>query len=274
LTTAPEVPQPASFEVREQIVLQINSPVAFLGVGSIAVSGEPPPLLKLLKPEGVESAFIARKQNETVVENVAAGREAAPAAAQPKIEPRVEPKTEPKMALATTPPTAENRAAINLKQAYDLYLLGRGRFEAGDNAGAIDSYLQSLKLEPGSAEVQLSLGHAYLKLQKDRDAAKAFKDSVKLNPNVAEAHYGLGFVSFRLGRFRDAADAFKKATTVDKRMAKAHYGLALAYQELGMHDSLLEEYRVLETLDKGLAKKLVVTFPQFNFTCRMVRGCP
>jgi hypothetical protein len=57
-------------------------------------------------------------------------------------------------------------------------------------------------------------------------------------------------------------------------MAKAHYGLALAYQELGMHESLLQEYRVLETLDKSLAKKLVVTFPRFNFSCRLLRGCP
>jgi hypothetical protein len=274
VNTAPVVPQPVSFEVREQTVLQLSSSMAFLGGGSIEVDGEPPPLLKPVKPEGVESAFIARKQNEGVVANVAERREPEPAVAQPKIEPRVEPKSEPKKESVTTAPTAENRAAINLKQAYDLYLVGRGRSEAGDHAGAIDSYLQSLKLEPGSAEVQLSLGHAYLKSQKDSDAAKAFKESVKLNPNVAEAHYGLGFVKFRLRRYQEAADAFKKATTVDTKMAKAHYGLALAYQELGMSDRLLEEYRILETLDKGLAKKLIVTFPQFNFTCRMVRGCP
>ena len=135
-------------------------------------------------------------------------------------------------------------------------------------------YLQSIKLEPGSSEVHLNLGHAYLKLQKDRDAVKAFKESIKLNPKVAETHYGLGFSQFRMGRFRDAADAFKKATVLAPRMAKAHYGLSLAYQELGMTDALLEEYRILETLDKSLAKKLVQTFPQFNFSCRLVRGCP
>ena len=57
-------------------------------------------------------------------------------------------------------------------------------------------------------------------------------------------------------------------------MAKAHYGLSLAYQELGNTNALLEEYRILESLDRSLAKKLAQTFPQYNFSCRLVRGCP
>jgi tetratricopeptide (TPR) repeat protein len=125
-----------------------------------------------------------------------------------------------------------------------------------------------------SAELQLALGHSYLKAQKDREAIKAFKDSIKLNPKVAETYYGLGFSNFRLGRFRDAADAFKKATVLQPTMAKAHYGLSLAYQELNNTSGVLEEYKILETLDKSLAKKLAQTFPQYNFSCRLVRGCP
>jgi len=117
-------------------------------------------------------------------------------------------------------------------------------------------------------------GRDFLSQHKDREAIKAFKDSLKLNPNVAEALYGLGFANFRMGRFRDAADAFKKATQLEPRMAKAHYGLSLAYQELGMDKQLIEEYRILETLDKSLAKKLAQTFPQFNFSCRAILGCP
>ena len=117
-------------------------------------------------------------------------------------------------------------------------------------------------------------GHEFLKVQKDREAIKAFKESIKLNPNTAETYYGLGFSSFRLGKFRDAADAFKKATAINPQMAKAHYGLSLAYQELGNTSALLEEYRILERLDKTLARKLAQTFPQFNFSCRLVQGCP
>lgn len=117
-------------------------------------------------------------------------------------------------------------------------------------------------------------GRDFLNQHKDREAIKAFKDSIKLNPDDAEAQYGLGFANFRMGRFRDAADAFKKASVLQPRMAKAHYGLGLAYQELGMEKQLMEEYRVLENLDHVLAKKLAQTFPQYNFSCRVVKGCP
>lgn len=124
------------------------------------------------------------------------------------------------------------------------------------------------------AQFQLALGHTYLKAQKDREAIKAFKESIKLNPNSAESYYGLGFSNFRLGRFREAADGFRRAINLQPRMAKAHYGLSLAYQELNNTSGVLEEYKILETLDKSLAKRLAQTFPQYNFSCRLVRGCP
>ena len=136
------------------------------------------------------------------------------------------------------------------------------------NAEKTDS--PNLKL----AEGLFLAGREFLKLGKDREAIKAFKESIKLNPNVAEAQYGLGFSSFRLARFRDAVEAFKKAVALDPQMAKAHFGLSLAYQELNMTQQLMAEYRILERLDGTLAKKLAQTFPQINFSCRLVQGCP
>jgi hypothetical protein len=171
-------------------------------------------------------------------------------------------------------PAVPNPRITAQKHANDLYVAGREQFDAGDVRGAVELYLQSIKLEPGSAEVFLNLGHAYLKLKNDSDAIKAFKQSVKLNPEVAEAFYGLGFANFRANRFSDAVDAFKKATTLSPRMAKAHYGLALSYQETGYIHGLTAEYRILERLDPSLAKKLEATFPQYNFSCRLLTGCP
>ncbi len=172
------------------------------------------------------------------------------------------------------PPAVPNPKITEQKKANDFYLTGRSQFDAGDVRGSVESYLQSIKLEPGSAEVFLNLGHAYLKLEKDREALKAFQESVKLNPDVAEAQYGLGFVNFRTNRFKSAAEAFKKATTLSPQMAKAHYGLSLAYQELGNEEGLIEEYRILERLDPSLALKLTQSFPNYKFSCRRGIGCP
>ncbi|HEY0727056.1 MAG TPA: tetratricopeptide repeat protein [Pyrinomonadaceae bacterium] len=180
--------------------------------------------------------------------------------------------------IGSNPPSlslakAEAPAPV-LNPAMDLYTTGRNRFEAGDVKGAIEAYLQSIKLEPGSAEVFLNLGHAYLKLQKDTDAIKAFRQSLKINPDQPETQYGLGLASFRRAQFQDAVDAFKKAVTLEPKMAKAHYGLTLAYQELGQSRGVIEHYRILERLDKNLARKVALTFPQYNFSCRQMQGCP
>jgi tetratricopeptide (TPR) repeat protein len=158
--------------------------------------------------------------------------------------------------------------------ANELYLTGRNRFDTGDVNGAVDAYLESIKLEAKSAEVFFNLAYAYLKLEKNNDAIKAFKQSIKLNAEKPETHYGLGLAAFRGRRFKEASDAFKKATILNPEMAKAHYGLSLAYQELGDQKGVLDEYRILERLDKSLAKKLALTFPQYNFSCRRTQGCP
>lgn len=163
--------------------------------------------------------------------------------------------------------TTENKSPNVSTSAYEYYKLGRERFDAGDLKAAVSAYLESVKIEPASAEVHLNLGMTYMRLEKDKEALKAFKEAVRLNPDLAEAQYGLGIASFRMSRFRDASEAFKKATKIVPTMAKAHYGLALTYQELGEQTLLLQELRTLESLDRSLAKKLTQAFPQLT-SCR------
>lgn len=158
-------------------------------------------------------------------------------------------------------------------KAFVLYQAGMMNFESGDAKGAVVAYLESLKLEPESALVNLSLAHAYIRLKKPNDAIKAFKQSIKLNAESAEAHYGLGYTHFEQRHYRDAVNAFKKATKLDPKMAKAHFGLALGYQELGDDRGLMEEYRILQGLDSSLARRLEQTFPDSNLPCRAKPYC-
>lgn len=196
-------------------------------------------------------------------------------------EPKPKVVEEPKPATAPAVPEPHGAEVSDQEVLeYGVLPVAANRVEIeGDPPPLLTSVKSAVKENPEntaqkSAYDLLVEGHEFLKQQKDREAIKAFKESIKLNPNTAETYYGLGFSSFRLGRFRDAADAFKKATTIDAQMAKAHYGLSLAYQELGNTKGLTDEYRILERLDKTLARKLAQTFPQYNFSCRLVQGCP
>ena len=170
----------------------------------------------------------------------------------------------PTTSSVVNPPSSAAASATATNKAFEMYKLGRQRFEIGDVDAAIDAYAESLRLEPASAEVQMNLGHAYLTVKKDKDAMKAFKEAVRLNPELAEAYYGLGFVSFRAAKFREAMDAFKRAIALIPDMAKAHYGLALAYIELQKMDDMIQEYRILQRLDGKLAAKLSQAFPDVS----------
>lgn len=159
------------------------------------------------------------------------------------------------------------------KNARDYYLAGMTRFDAGDVKGAVEAYLESINLDPKSAVVFFGLGSAYIKLDKDNDAARAFKEAVKLNPDFAEAQYGLGLASYRLKRYADAVAAFQKATKLSPKMAKAHFGLAAAYQAQGHTNSVIEEYRILQKLDQDLAKRLAQTLPRNSLVCKLLLQC-
>ena len=215
------------------------------------------------------------KSNETPT-NIPASRDrdASPVSERKSISAAGEPRNNSTRAATDTSAKSVNPVvSAELKMAFELYKTGRDRFDSGAINEAVDAYQKSIKLEPNSAEVHLSLGQAYLKLKQDQQALKSFKRATVLNPDMAEAFYGLGLVHFNLRHHRDAAKAFKQATVANPKLAKAHYGLALAYQELGDEDAVVAEFRILETLDRGLAKKLADTFPEFNLPCRVPPFC-
>ncbi|SRR6266496_796686 len=300
----PTVPEPTEFQPPSLEKNKINSNFSGrreVSASSLEAAGTPPPLAT--KPPEVEKTFAKRKigndetntanqtpDSEIVQARLLNGPSATKTAGpMPNAGEATESKLQESVSVSLTArnssPVETSRAegspvnfkpsddAAAKKTALDSYQTGLALLGAGNVKAAIEAYLESIDLEPKSAEVFLSLGSAYVKLDKNIDAAKAFKQAVKLNPGLSEAQYGLGLTSFRLHRFREAVVAFKKATGLDPKMAKAHFGLGMAYQELSENNSVVEEYRILEHLDKDLAKRLAQTFRDNNLGCRIAELC-
>src|SRR5690348_6397608 len=255
----------------EPVVVEPKAVEAKVGVAEpkvVMAEAVPEPVLRTIEGTGIFSVNYRETPGSSAKSSPDLSENPPPLVLAKKEAPA--PVVVPKETSAPAVAPSEAPAPASTNAAMDLYQTGRNRFEAGDVKGAIDAYLESIKLEPNSAEVFLNLGHAYLKAEKNSDAIKAFKQSVKLNPDQAESQYGFGVACFRSGRHKEAADAFKKATTLSPSMAKAHYGLSLAYGELGETNKLMDEYRILERLDKALAKKVAQTFPEHDYSCRLV----
>lgn len=257
-TASPRFPglaNPLSPEMQPDILKISDRP------SSIVVGGEPPELPKLAKDE----RDLTRSNAES---KKAPANKAGPTTSS------LTPASDTSAATrGTVPALGETVKGLPApRKAVAYYEKGREYFDLGALNEAVDSYRRSLELER-SAEVYLSLGHAYLKLKNNSEAGKAFKQATVLNPEFAEAHYGLGLHYFGVGQNKNAVDAFKRATVLRPNMAKAHYGLALAYQALGNLNDVIAELRILETLDRGLARKLTDTFPKFDMPCRSAGSC-
>jgi len=267
-SAAPGVPAPrVSLEakwVEQPQPLSTNADVTATSL--LTMAGSPPAPVQLLE------VGTSQPGNHIGTKGSAGPADSGPRVAEVSLSANTATRTSPP--VATDRPKSEApRETTSHQAAFEFYKTGRERFDRGNLLGAVQAYQQSLQLEPDAAEVHLSLGHAYLKLNKSAEAIKAFKESIRLNPEKEEAHYGLGVEYLRMRKNRDAEEAFKRAIRLRPNLAKAHYGLALAYQEMQRRDLLVDEYRILETLDPVLAKKLESTFPQLNWPCRVPPFC-
>lgn len=263
--TNPSLP-PAKATTSDNVVTDATDAIVTEGIAneprSVDLSEKPPEPPVVLVEGSPKSGPFAKKESA----------ESAPRAQPVSFTPNVNstPATDSAKAAGTTG-LANSMSHIN--SAYQLYLAGRASLDSGDSKGAVSSFRKSLELDPNSAEVNLSLGSAYLQLKKTSEAGKAFKQAVALNPESAEAHYGVGLSQYNLKQYPDAAQSFKKAVAIEPNMAKAHFALALAYQQLGDQDRLMKEFRILEKIDPDLSKKLRATFPQFNLPCNRAPFC-
>jgi tetratricopeptide (TPR) repeat protein len=190
-----------------------------------------------------------------------------------------------RVSLAVQTPVLAIRALESLTRMHPSvpeypYLLGVGRLQIGEMAGAVEALQLSLELEPGRPLAYIALSTT-LNIQKRFEEARGVaRQAIRLDPesaealaNLCEAEEGLGEIEAAeehatqalarepehalalatIGRIRmtqekyeEARDAFLRAIASAPRSAKTHYQLSLAFARLGDLESSskhLELYR-------------------------------
>jgi tetratricopeptide (TPR) repeat protein len=94
------------------------------------------------------------------------------------------------------------------------------------------------------------------------NAFKPFVIAISLDPGNAEAHYGIGHAYVNVDKYREAIGFLKAALRKDPESPDAHYDLGLAYAALGNGDLARKELKLLSGLDPYLAKKLTEKIPE------------
>jgi tetratricopeptide (TPR) repeat protein len=75
-------------------------------------------------------------------------------------------------------------------------------------------------------------------------------------PSPEQLHYSLGLAYHRLAKYKDAVEELKKVVSLNPRVAQAHFGLAVCYLALGDRKSAEKQQKLLANLDTVLAQKI------------------
>jgi tetratricopeptide (TPR) repeat protein len=137
-----------------------------------------------------------------------------------------------------------DRAPANEEERVQLE--GLERFNRGDYEGAIDSFKRLAELDPQNAGAYVSVGSAYLRLNRVTEAANSFRRALSIDPDDAGAHVGLG-QALKLGGNPDQAlEELARASELDPTNSDAHFTASLIHRELG--DTGLEQDELLATV--------------------------
>jgi len=119
---------------------------------------------------------------------------------------------------------------------------GISLFRGNDFEGAVEAFRRAVELDPDNARAYVSLGSAYLRLNRQAEAGRAFRRAIDLDPTEATAHVGLGQSHKLSGDPDNAIVELNRALELDPENADATYTLALVHMDLG---DLEEEFDAL-----------------------------
>ncbi len=110
-------------------------------------------------------------------------------------------------------------------------------------------YGRALFLLPKNPEVLSSIGYAYSKLGKHKEAAYFYTKAAKAKPNDAEILFLLGLALFQAGEYREAIKNLEKSVKSDSSNPAAWQLLATSYEKVSEKEKAIQTWeRIKKTL--------------------------
>ncbi len=129
---------------------------------------------------------------------------------------------------------------------------GREAFERGAYVSALEDFQESLRREPGFADVYNLSGLCYGLVGRPEAALEAFDQALDINPGYVEALLNRAITLGELGRVEEAREAFERAAGADE--SEGPYPATVAAPLAHQHERLGDLYRAAEDLDQALAQ--------------------
>ena len=123
-----------------------------------------------------------------------------------------------------------------------LMNVGKGHYEKGDAAKAIDSFEKAVALQPTHPDALLNLANAYLLAGQSESAIAKAQAVLSMNNNEPAAHYLAGCANLRLKKFDEAIKALQQAKDLDRKVNAVSFQLGRAHLEAGHFQDAADQF--------------------------------
>ena len=124
-------------------------------------------------------------------------------------------------------------------------------FNGGDYEGAARTFRRVLEMDPDNVTAHLSVGSAYLRLDRTSEAARTFRRAIDLDPENAVAHVGLAQTYLLYNDLEAARDELVLASELDEGNVDAWFTLARVHQLNGDTEAEIDALRKAAAADPG-----------------------
>jgi tetratricopeptide (TPR) repeat protein len=129
--------------------------------------------------------------------------------------------------------------------------LGNALRDQGDYAGALEAYLEVIRIKPNYVVGRHCVGRMLAKLRKHREAIASFLEALKIDPKFANSHYEIGASRLALRDFDGAIEAFDAAVAAKPDSPEAHLNLGISYCDKDEPARAIVEFRTVIELLQG-----------------------
>ena len=127
----------------------------------------------------------------------------------------------------------------------------------GDADQALATWKEALAIAPDDAQVQNSLGMAYLIHGDVGEALEHLSQAIHINPQFAEGHFNLGMTLMHLGHPDQALPELETEIALEPRDAPGEEALAVVFDQLGNSSESLNHWRKALAIEPQRSSALV-----------------
>jgi len=139
----------------------------------------------------------------------------------------------------TIPATTDTQVAQT--SAEDFSQAGVDKMLNQDYTGAIEDFIQAIRLDPNNAKAYSNLGLARANLGDKIGAISEFSQTLHLNPELATAYYNRGFIRSKLEDYQGALLDLNSAIRLNPQDADAYQCRYFVRYILGEQQGVIED---------------------------------